>query len=151
MIADWGVRPLTGAAELLYVDHHAAPEAVAGTVVLAPPGPPSSTSIVAWELLGRPPADEWLAALGAIGDLVDLGRLERPPRPASASAARRLAALVTAPGRLRAWFRDRFRPPPDAGDYARGHAAATGGSLTPEAFERFTAAVLAPGTPSPAR
>jgi hypothetical protein len=45
--------------------------------------------------------------------------------------------LCSAAGRLR------DGPLPDPGDYARGHARATGGSLVPEAYERFAAAVLA--------
>jgi hypothetical protein len=44
---------------------------------------------------------------------------------------------------LRAWLRELHRPAPGTGDYARGHARATGGSLVPEAYERFAAAVLA--------
>jgi single-stranded-DNA-specific exonuclease len=53
-------------------------------------------------------------------------------------------AVRSADGRdLRAWLRDVHTPPPGAGDYARGHARATGGSLVPEAYERFAAAVLA--------
>ena len=43
---------------------------------------------------------------------------------------------------LRTWLRNVYEPPPGSGDYARGHARATGGSLTPDAFEGFAAAVL---------
>lgn len=44
---------------------------------------------------------------------------------------------------LRAWLNDVYEPPPGSGDYARGHTHATGGSLTPDAFESFAAALLA--------
>ena len=43
---------------------------------------------------------------------------------------------------LRAWLREIYSPPPGAGDYGRGHARATGGSLVPQAFEEFAAALL---------
>jgi hypothetical protein len=43
---------------------------------------------------------------------------------------------------LRAWLGDVYEPPAASGDYARGHARATGGSLEPAAFEEFAAAVL---------
>jgi single-stranded-DNA-specific exonuclease len=251
VVADWGVRPLERPTEVLYVDHHAAPEPVNGTVVAPADGGQTSTSLVAWELLGTPPEGAWLAALGAVGDL---GReaLASPgvPRIASASKLAKLASLVTAPGRvregpvaeafqlladaedadaaladprrerlqavldeigaararamktgpkvgadaalirfgeparvhplvatawsrrlaprvviaandgwregkvsfavrsaevldLRAWLRERYEPPAGAGDYGRGHARATGGSLVPEAFAEFERAVLA--------
>ena len=250
IVADWGVRPVEGPAEVLYVDHHADPEPVEGTVVLPRPGRPSSTSLVAWRLLGRPRDRAWLAALGAVGDLgADAIKRRDVPPVGSAGAIRRLAALVTAPGRLRdgpvataerilrdaadeaaamrdhrmgeleralaavgesrrsamrtpprvgpdaalirftaparvhalvatawtrrlaprvviaandgwregkvsfavrcaakrdlrTWLLQRWTPPPGSGDYARGHARATGGSLVPEAFEEFSAAVL---------
>ena len=251
VIADWGVRPVSGPEHVLYVDHHAAPEQVSGTVVTPPGGGETSTSMVAWELLGRPPEGAWLAALGAVGDLGP-GALKLPgvPRAGSATALRRLASLVTAPSRirdgsvedafrllaesgsakealrhevapslrrtldaataarsramrtapqvggeaalirfreparvhalvasawarrlapriviaanegwrdgkvsfavrsapevdLRDWLLRRFSPPPGAGDYARGHARATGGSLEPGAFEEFARAALA--------
>jgi single-stranded-DNA-specific exonuclease len=259
VIADWGVRPVDGPSEVLYVDHHADPEAVQGTVV-APEGDAgeTSTSLVAWDLLGRPPEGAWLAALGAAGDLGE-GALRRGGAAAVARSAdsaispgrmKRLAALVTAPSRLRGasvsaafdllarssgdadaladpgsaplaemletvkaararairvapragteaalirldeparvhgqvaaawsrrlaplvvvcanhgwregrvsfavrsadgrdlreWLLSRYRPPGGAGDYARGHARATGGSLVPAAFEDFERAVLA--------
>ena len=44
---------------------------------------------------------------------------------------------------LRAWLRSLYQPPPGSGDYGRGHARATGGSLEPAAYEQFAAAVLA--------
>lgn len=44
---------------------------------------------------------------------------------------------------LREWLRRVYEPGPEDGDYARGHARATGGSLRVEAFERFARAVLA--------
>jgi single-stranded-DNA-specific exonuclease len=225
IVADWGVRPVEGPSEVLYVDHHAGPEPVPGTVVLPPAGRESSTSLVAWKLLGQPATGAWLAALGAVGDLgvEALKRREVPP-VGSARALGKLAALVTAPGRLRdgpvsiaaeilasagdeyeatrdprmsdaalirfsaparvhplvaaawsrrlaprvviaandgwregkvsfavrcaadrdlrAWLLARWTPPPGSGDYARGHRRATGGSLVPEAFELFSAAVL---------
>jgi single-stranded-DNA-specific exonuclease len=43
---------------------------------------------------------------------------------------------------LRAWLREIYEPPPGSGDYGRGHARATGGSLVPEAYERFAETVL---------
>jgi len=53
-------------------------------------------------------------------------------------------AVRSADGRdLRAWLLTRYAPPAGAGDYARGHAAATGGALRPDAFERFAEAALA--------
>lgn len=52
-------------------------------------------------------------------------------------------AVRSADGRdLRAWLRAVHQPHPGSGDYARGHARASGGSLVPEAFEAFAAAVL---------
>jgi single-stranded-DNA-specific exonuclease len=102
IVADWGVRPVAGPSEVLYVDHHAGPESVCGTVVLPPAGRETSTSLVAWKLLGRPATGAWLAALGAVGDL-GLESLKRREVPSvgSARALRKLAALATAPGRLR--------------------------------------------------
>jgi single-stranded-DNA-specific exonuclease len=253
IVADWGVRPVTGPTHVLYVDHHAAPEQVDG-VVVTPPGTSAgstSTSLLAWKLLGRPADGAWLAALGAVGDL-GASALKRRDVPAvgSATALKKLAPLVTAPGRLhegpvadafellmeatderaamanprrallddalaevrgareralrtppqvgaeaallrfaeparvhpivatawarrlaprvviaandgwrdgrvsfavrsadgrdlRAWLLTRYAPPAGAGDYARGHAAATGGALEPDAFERFAEAALA--------
>ena len=250
ILADWGVRPVEGPSEVLYVDHHADPEPVPGTVVLPPAGRESSTSLVAWKLLGQPATGAWLGALGAVGDL-GVEALKRPEVPpvGSARALGKLAALVTAPGRLRdgpvsiaaeilasagdeyeamrdprmseleaalaavnqmrrsalrippqvgpdaalirfseparvhplvaaawsrrlaprvviaandgwregkvsfavrcaadrdlrAWLLASWTPPPGSGDYARGHRRATGGSLVPEAFELFSAAVL---------
>jgi single-stranded-DNA-specific exonuclease len=102
VIADWGVRPVEGPSEVLYVDHHAAPERVEGTVLTPPPAAtPTSTSLLAWKLLGRPADGAWLAALGAVGDL-GAEALKRRDVPAvgSATALRKLAALVTAPGRV---------------------------------------------------
>ena len=251
VIADLGVRPVSGARQVLYVDHHADPEPVAGTVVVpAGGGGETSSSLLAWELLGRPDDGAWLAALGAVGDLGrDAIKEGRAPRAAPAGALGRLATLVTAPGRLRdgplrtafellrdsrnaeaalvdprldelreakgqvgaarmravrtapqvgpqaallrfseparvhglvaaawarrlaprvvvaandgwrdgrvsfavrsaddldlrAWLRERYEPPPEAGGYARGHARATGGNLDPEAFEELAAALL---------
>ena len=250
VIADWGIRALAeGPDRLLYVDHHAEPEPVEGEVVHAL-GEGITTSVLAWELLGRPTDGAWLAALGATGDLASSALLR--PELAGAgtkSGLQRLASLVTAPGRLRggpvaeahrvlnestgvpgalahplrstlegarsevgaararavrtppkvgaqaalvrfseparvhplaamawvhrlaprvvvaandgwrdglvsfavrsagemdlrAWLRERYEPPAEAGDYARGHARATGGALVPEAFDDFAAAVL---------
>ena len=255
VVADWGVRPVSGPSQVLYVDHHAGPEQVDGVVVSpatgADGGGSTSTSLLAWKLLGRPQERAWLAALGAVGDL-GAGALKRRdvPAVASAGALRKLSPLVTAPGRvhggpvaaafdlllesaderaalahpnrallddalaqvrgareralrtapqvgadaallrfreparvhpmvatawarrlaprvviaandgwrdgrvsfavrsadgrdLRAWLLTRYAPPPGAGDYARGHARATGGALEPGAFERFAEAALA--------
>ena len=253
VVADWGVRPVEGPTDVLYVDHHAAPERVDGVVVSpgAAGGGSTSTSLLAWKLLGRPHEGAWLAALGAVGDL-GAGALKRRdvPRVGSASALKKLSSLVTAPGRvhegpvaaafdllmesaderaamahpgravlddalaqvrgareralrtaprvgsdaallrfaeparvhpivatawarrlaprvviaandgwrdgrvsfavrsadrrdLRAWLLTRYAPPTGAGDYARGHAQATGGALDPDAFERFAEAALA--------
>ncbi len=250
VIADWGIRALgQGPDHLLYVDHHAEPEPVGGEVVHAL-GEGITTSVLAWELLGRPADGAWLAALGATGDLASRALLR--PELAGAgtkSGLHRLSALVTAPGRLRggpvaeayrvlddsagvqgalahplrstledarsqvaaaqaravrtaprvgaqaalirfseparvhplvatawarrlaprvvvaanegwrdgrvsfavrgaggldlrAWLRERYQAPAEAGDYARGHARATGGVLVPEAFDDFAAAVL---------
>jgi single-stranded-DNA-specific exonuclease len=102
VVADWGVRPVSGPRDVLYVDHHAEPEPVPGTVVQDPVGGATSTSVLAWELLGRPADGAWLATLGAVADLGDAA-LARPdvPRPPSEAAVKRLAALVSAPGRLR--------------------------------------------------
>lgn len=101
VLADWGVRPFGGPSELLYVDHHAEPEPVSGTVVMPRTGSDSSTSLLAWELLGRPADSAWLAALGAVGDLGRRAVTDGiAPRVASASKVARLASLVNAPGRL---------------------------------------------------
>jgi single-stranded-DNA-specific exonuclease len=55
-------------------------------------------------------------------------------------------AVRSADGRdLRAWLRTIFTPPPDGGDYARGHARATGGALVPEVYAQFAQAVLTAG------
>jgi len=251
VIADLGVRAVDAKGEVLYVDHHADPEPVGGTVVApAEGGGETSTSLLAWELLGQPEDGAWLAAVGAVGDLGrDALKDGRAPRAAPVGALGRLATLATAPGRLRdgptdtafallresrnaeaalvdprldelrqakeavaaararavktapqvgpdaalirfdeparvhglvaaawsrrlaprvvvaandgwrdgrisfavrsaedidlrAWLRGRYEPPPEAGDYARGHARATGGNLVPEAFEEFAAALL---------
>jgi single-stranded-DNA-specific exonuclease len=251
VIADWGVRALSGGPEpVLYVDHHADPEPVAGEVVHAV-GDGVTTSVLAWDLLDRPADGAWLAALGANGDLATPA-LARPELAGAGTKSdlQRLASLVTAPGRLRggpvadayrllvestdaraalshplrasleearsevgaareravrtapqvgvhaalirfsdrarvhplvasawarrlaprvvvaanegwreglvsfavrsadeidlrAWLRERHEPAAGAGDYARGHARATGGALAPQAFEEFAAAVLA--------
>jgi single-stranded DNA-specific DHH superfamily exonuclease len=250
VVADWGVRPVVGPRDLLYVDHHAEPEQVDGTVVHDEAGGRTSTSLLAWELLGRPDDGAWLATLGAVGDLGDavLDR-EDVPRSGSRNAEKRLAGLVTASGRvkdgpveeafallresgavgealvhphralledvravvaeararalrsaprigpqaavlrfseparvhplvatawarrlaprvvvaandgwrdgrvsfavrcaapfdLRSWLRERYEPPAGAGDYARGHAQATGGALVPGAFDDLLEAIL---------
>jgi single-stranded-DNA-specific exonuclease len=60
-------------------------------------------------------------------------------RPGRVSFSVRSAEAID----LRDWLRETYTPPPGAGDYARGHARATGGSLVPEAFRDFAAAVLA--------
>jgi single-stranded-DNA-specific exonuclease len=249
VVADWGVRPL--ATDVLYVDHHAAPEPVSGTVLHGSSTGDDATSLLAWRLLGCPPERAWLAAVGVAGDLGERGlRAARLPVAAPAQV-RRLATLATAPSRLRggpvavaydilaeaesmeaaladaridaleaarteaarwrteamrvgpkvgsgaalitldvpakvhsqvatawmrrlaprvvvaanrgwrpgrvsfavrcaqrgrdlrAWLLRVFVPAPGSGDYARGHAQATGGNLVPEEFERFAAAVLA--------
>jgi single-stranded-DNA-specific exonuclease len=211
VVADWGVRPVAGPRTVLYVDHHAAPEPVDGVVVRPVGSAETSTSVLAWELVGCPQQDGWLALLGAVGDLGDAAFGLGLPAPASRSAFERLATLVTAAGRvrggpvaaafellasaaalirfseparvhplvatawmrrlaprvviaandgwreglvsfavrsadgrdLRRWLLERYRPPAGAGDYARGHARATGGALVPDAFDAFAAAVLA--------
>jgi single-stranded-DNA-specific exonuclease len=101
VIADWGVRPVAGTEAALYVDHHAEPEPVAGAVLHTAAGG-ATTSTLAWELLDRPEDGEWLAALGVVGDL-GAGALKAHAeltRGRSTSALRRLASLVTAPGRV---------------------------------------------------
>ena len=102
VIADWGVRPVAGTEAALYVDHHAEPEPVAGAVLQTAAGGPT-TSTLAWELLDRSEDGEWLAALGVVGDLGADALKGRPglARGRSTSALRRLASLVTAPGRVR--------------------------------------------------
>ena len=249
VIADWGVRDL-GRADLLFVDHHAEPEATRAEVLHAQITGHSSTSELAWHLVGRPDDGAWLAALGYVGDL-GASQLKDSSIPAVAGRSKlaTLASLVSAPGRLRggpvpaafdllaraggipealelasrgvlndareevrreldrvrgtapqvgpvaallrvtspakvhgqvaaawsrrlaprvviaanagwrdgkvsfsvrggegdlrAWLRRVFEPGPDDGDYARGHARATGGSLRTDAFERFAASALA--------
>ena len=250
VVADWGVRPTPGAAEVLFVDHHADPEPVDGVVLHAEGTGDPSTSMLAWRLLGFRPALAWLAALGAVGDLGKgaHGR-DGVPRVSSPTALGRVAVLASAAGRLRqgpvpeafgmlaesagevdalqrpeiaaleqgrrqveryraagmkvaptvgsraalvaldlparvhsqvaaawtrrlaprivvvansggrenrvsfsvrsaeaidlrAWLREVYSPPPGSGDYARGHARATGGSLNPAVFDEFAAAVL---------
>ncbi len=49
---------------------------------------------------------------------------------------------------LRAWLRRVYTPPAGSGDYGRGHARATGGSLVPEAYADFAAAVLRADAPA---
>jgi hypothetical protein len=102
VLADWGVRPVEGTRAALYVDHHAEPEPVAGTVVHGT-GAGATTSTLAWELLNRPEEGEWLAALGVVGDLGGDALKSRSDLGGgrSTSALRRLASLVTAPGRMR--------------------------------------------------
>lgn len=102
IVADWGVRPVEGPSTVLYVDHHAEPEPVDGVVLHADATGDPSTSVLAWRLLGCPEPAAWLAALGAVGDLGERA-LQAPgvPRAGSLSALRRLAALVTAPSRVR--------------------------------------------------
>jgi hypothetical protein len=249
VVADWGVRPLPG--EVLYVDHHAAPEPVSGTVLHGSDTGDGATSLLAWRLLGSPEKRAWLAAVGVAGDLGERGLRASGLRVDSIARVRRLATLVTAPSRLRsgpvavayamlaeasgaeaaladrrvealeaaraeaarwrseamrvgpkvgpeaalitldvpakvhsqvatawmrrlaprvvvaanrgwrtgrvsfavrcaererdlrAWLAGVFTPAPGSGDYARGHAQATGGNLVPDEFERFAAAVLA--------
>jgi hypothetical protein len=252
IVADWGVRPVSGPSALLYVDDHAGPEYVDGTVVTPRHGAGASTSMVTWKLLRRPADGAWLAALGAVGDLGEdaLRRRDVPRVDGSGEAMAELASLVTAPGQLhdgpvdqafellkesederaaladprrpvladaaarvqeaqeramrsepqvagdvalvrfteparihptiaaawakrlaprvviaandgwrdgqvafsvrsasprdlRAWLLTRYSPPPGTGDYARGHASATGGVLDTQAFEDFAAAALA--------
>jgi single-stranded-DNA-specific exonuclease len=106
-----------------------------------------------------------LRAAPQVGDAAALIRLDVPAKVHSQVAVawtRRLAGRVVvaanagwragkvsfavrsaAPIDLRAWLSKVYEPSPDSGDYARGHARATGGSLTPGAFEAFAAAVLA--------
>jgi single-stranded-DNA-specific exonuclease len=251
VVADWGVRRVSGGSEVLFVDHHAEPEDVDGLVLHADDTGDACTSMLAWRLLNAPPDLAWLAALGAIGDLgkAALGR-DDVPRVAPQAPLARLAVMVSAAGRLRggpvaeafdllagspdagaalkqpeaaaleearveveahrragmrigpkvgsraalvmldlparvhsqvaaawtrrlaprivvvanagwregrvsfsvrsaeqidlrAWLREIYSPPPDSGDYGRGHARATGGSLVSAAFEEFAEAVLA--------
>ena len=100
-----------------------------------------------------------------VGDTAALIRLDLPAKVHSQVAVawtRRLAGRVVVaanagwredrvsfavrsaePIDLRAWLTDVYEPPPSSGDYARGHARATGGSLTADAFEAFAASVLA--------
>jgi single-stranded-DNA-specific exonuclease len=101
VVADWGVRPVTGPSSVLYVDHHAAPERVEGVVVSPSNGGSTSTSLLAWKLLGRPAGGAWLAALGAVGDL-GAGALKRRDVPAvgSHTSVAKLASLITAAGRI---------------------------------------------------
>jgi single-stranded-DNA-specific exonuclease len=61
----------------------------------------TSTSVLAWELVGCPQQDGWLALLGAVGDLGDAAFGLGLPAPASRSAFKRLATFVTAAGRVR--------------------------------------------------
>jgi single-stranded-DNA-specific exonuclease len=61
----------------------------------------TSTSVLAWELLGRPPEGAWLALLGAVGDLGDAAFRRGLSAPKSRSDVKRLATLVTAAGRVR--------------------------------------------------
>ena len=249
VVADWGVRPVQGPRTVLYVDHHAAPEAVDGVVVRPGGLQETSTSMLAWDLVGRPADGAWLALLGAVGDLGDTAFALGLPAAGPKAGVRKLATLVTAAGRvrggpvpeaydvlagadgarealadpacarleearalaaaarvramrtapvvgaeaalirfseparvhplvatawmrrlaprvviaanegwraglvsfavrsadgrdLRRWLLDRFSPPTGAGDYARGHARATGGALVPDAFEAFAEAAL---------
>ena len=102
VIADWGVQPVSGPSAVLYVDHHAAPEAVDGVVVTPPSSTAStSTSLLAWKLIGRPADGAWLAALGAVGDLgADALKRRDVPGVGSATALKKLSSLVTAPGRV---------------------------------------------------
>ena len=51
------------------------------------------------------------------------------------------ALRSAAPADLLAWLRRLPFAPAHEGEYANGHARATGGSLTPDDFERFLAAV----------
>lgn len=250
VLADWGVRKVEGEHDLLYVDHHAEPQQVAGTVLHSDSTGDQTTSTLAWRLVGEPPERAWLAALGVIGDL-GAGALGSTglPRVQRAQDLRRLTTLVSAAGRLRAgplgeaydvlaassgpetamaraeietlelarleveahrrsalrvaprvgpvaglieldvparvhsqvaaawmrrlaprivvvanrgwranrisfsarcampvdirrWLRDVYVPPNGATEYARGHTRATGGSLRPDAYEKFARCVL---------
>ena len=102
VIADWGVRPVAGPSPVLYVDHHAAPEQVDGTVVIPEADALTSTSLLAWKLAGRPADGAWLAALGAFGDLgPEALRRRDVPSVGSSTALKKLSALVTAAGRVK--------------------------------------------------
>jgi single-stranded-DNA-specific exonuclease len=105
-----------------------------------------------------------IRALHRSGDAAALVRLDVPAKVRSQVAAactRRLAPPIVVaantgrrpdwisfavrsagPIDLPAWLRDVCEPPPGSGDYAGGHARATGGPLAPDAFEAFAAAVL---------
>jgi single-stranded-DNA-specific exonuclease len=101
VIADWGVRPLDTAAPVLYVDHHAEPEPVTAPVVHGDTTGDGSTSMVAWRLLGMPDRHAWLAGLGLVGDLGEPALRHAAVNAGPATPLRRLAGLVSAPGRLR--------------------------------------------------
>jgi single-stranded-DNA-specific exonuclease len=105
-----------------------------------------------------------IRALRRLGDAAALVRLDVPAKVRSQVAGagtRRLAppiVVATDTGRrpdgisfaarsagpidLPVWLGDVCEPPPGSGDYARGHARATGGPLAPDAFKAFAAAVL---------
>jgi hypothetical protein len=132
VVIDQGVRPVETDEPVLYVDHHADPEPKVAPRV----GP--GAALIELDVPARvhsQVASAWARRLGP-RPVVVANRGWRPHRVSFAvrSADRR---------DLRAWLRSVFAPPPGAGDYARGHARATGGSLVPEAYERFAAAVLA--------
>jgi single-stranded-DNA-specific exonuclease len=141
VIVDWGVRPVGVGAPVLCVDHHGDPEPVEGVVLRTDDTGHQSTSLLAWRLLGSPPAWAWLGAVGAVRNLGEAAlRLPQLSAAHPRTAIRRLATLSSAPGRLRDKL---YEPPPESGDYARSHARATGGALTPDAFEAFATAVRA--------
>jgi single-stranded-DNA-specific exonuclease len=102
VIVDWGVRPVASRVPSLYVDHHADPETVDGVVVHADQTGDRSTSLLAWRLLDGPEELVWLAAVGAVGDVGESAlRQAELATAGSPSVLRRLAALTSAPGRLR--------------------------------------------------
>ena len=116
IVADWGVRPVAGPSEVLYVDHHADSAPVRVHPLVA----------AAWS--------RWLAprVVIAANDGWRRGKVS-------------FAVRCAADRDLRAWLLARWTPPPGSGDYARGHRRATGGSLAPEAFKLFSTAVLPSG------
>ena len=100
-VLDWGIQPLDR--PVLYVDHHALEVSSLGPDQVAICGAGAVPEVTTSVLMGRlaPEVPNWLAAVGAVGDLGDRG-LALPDFELGIvkSHVRRLATLVNSPRRV---------------------------------------------------